>query len=298
MDGPLNSMWVEKYRPTSLEQVALLPEQRTLLESYLKAGEIPHLLLVGPPGSGKTTIAKILINSLDCSVLKMNASKDRGIDIIRDKVGTFAKVMMGGRWKIVFMDEADGLTSDAQNSMRALMEDFNDQTRFILAANYEYKIISPIQSRCTVIQFGETPLKERIEILVKILKAEGIAVDLPIVLGYAERFKDLRDMIGDAQKSVQSHNGVLGKATEVQIAGADIVEWIKKNNWGMIVTTSQNPAFDHRRALVDMFWAVESQVTKPAQWRFSLAKAVHESMWTPDPVVHFLGTCAELIEVK
>lgn len=297
MTDPLDALWVERYRPRSLDQMALSPEHRILLGAYVEKREIPHLLLVGPPGTGKTTTAKILLEKIDCSILKMNASKDRGIDIIRDRVGTFAKVLMGGKWKIVFMDEADGLTPDAQNAMRALMEDYADQTRFILAANYAHKIISPLQSRCTVVEFGETPLKERIMILKTILETEGVPVDLKVVLQYAERFVDLRRMIMSAQKSVLAHSGVLWPASASSATGSDLLTWIKINDWDSLVKASQDPAFDHRRALEDMFWAVDGQTTKPAQRRYILAKAVHESMWTPDPVVHFLGTCSELISL-
>lgn len=293
--NPVETLWIEKYRPRTLAAMALSPEHRVLLESFLQKREIPHLLFTGPPGAGKTTTAKILIDTLQAQALKMNASKDRGIDIIRDRVGTFARMMSMASCKIVFMDEADGLTADAQNSMRALMEDYHDQTRFILAANAGYKIISPLQSRCTIIEFGETPLKERIEILKSILEAEKVLVDLRVLLTYAERYTDLRRMIVAAQTSVAANSGVLRPATEGQFTGAQLIGFLKIGDWDKLVKASQNPQFDHRQALKDMFWAVNGDIAKPAQWRYALAKAVHEGMWTPDPVVHFLGTCAELM---
>ena len=103
--------------------------------------------------------------------------------MIRDRVGTFAKSYGFHRWKVVFLDEADGLTGDAQNSLRNLMEDYYAQTRFIFTANYLHRIIGPLQSRCSCFEFGETPMKERILILKGILEKEGIRVDMPTVLG-------------------------------------------------------------------------------------------------------------------
>lgn len=296
LTSPVESLWVEKYRPRKLDQMALPDEHRNLLQSYLEKGEVPHLLLVGPPGGGKTTTAKILIDSLECEVLKMNASKDRGIDVIRDRIGTFAKTKAWSKWKIVFLDEADGLTPDAQNAMRAMMEDYHDQTRFILAANNGFKIIAPLQSRCVVMEFGESPLKERIQILQKILSAEGAQAEMTVMLGYAEKYSDLRRMIGAAQRSVLANKGVLKPASEQQISGSDLLSWVGAGKWDDLVKASQNPMFEHRRGLEEMFWAVDLKNTKkPAQFRYILAKAVHESMWTPDTVVHFLGTCAELM---
>lgn len=297
-DSPTNSLWVERYRPQTLEEMALDPSHRTLLASFIAAKEIPHLLFTGPPGSGKTTTAKILTGAMECDLMTLNASKDRGIDIIRDRVGTFAKVLSVAKWKVVFLDEADGMTPDAQNSLRNLMEDFHEQTRFIFTANTPSRIIGAIHSRCTSIEFGETPLKERILILQRILTEEKVSFELPTVLGYAERFRDLRKMIMTAQKSVLSNNGALAPATELSVLGKDLLEFILKNDWTALVTVASNGSFDHKRALTDMFWAVGEVpgIKKPATLRLQLAKAVHECQWTPDPIVFFLGTCAEALQ--
>ncbi len=292
----MGMLWVEKYRPRNLESMALDPEHRVLLEEFLAWREIPHLIMAGPPGCGKTTTAKILTNALDCQVLALNASKDRGIDIVRERVGIFARARMGARWKIVFLDEADGMTPDAQNSLRSLMEDFHHQTRFILTANNLMKIISPIQSRCTVLAFGGVPMKERLTVLANVLTCEGVQFDMKDVLSYGEAFSDLRRMINAAQKSVIVNKGVLKPAKENQVYGEALVKLVIANDWGRLVSISADPLFDHRRALQDMFWAVEDAHPQSSTWRFKIAKAVHECSWTPDPVVHFLGLCAELLE--
>src|SRR3954468_14547678 len=140
-------LWTEKYRPTRLEDMAMEEENRRVLQSYIEGGVIPHLLFIGPAGSGKTTISRILVKSLDCSVLSLNASSERGIDTIREKVGSFVQAMLLGAWNVVFMDEADQLTSDAQGAMRNMMESYSERARFIFTGNYGHKIIGPIQSR-------------------------------------------------------------------------------------------------------------------------------------------------------
>lgn len=299
MNQPTSLLWTEKYRPTSLDEMAMAPEQRRLIEVFLEKGEIPHLLFSGPPGCGKTTIAKMLIAKMDCSVLMLNASKERGIEVVREKIGTFAKVYGIGRWKFVFLDEADGLTPPAQDSLRNLMEDFHEQTRFILTANFKNKIIDAIQSRCTPLEFGETPLRERILILKNILEKEECKAEMPVILQYAERYRDLRKMINSAQKSVLANAGVLKPTAEVVYLGEDLLKLVIGQDWSGIVKCSIDSSFDHRRALTDMFWAVTDfkGIAKPSLWRKLLAKSVHETQWTPDQVVHFLGTCAELMEV-
>lgn len=290
-------LWTEKYRPTALEDLALEPETRQLLTEFIEAGEIPHLLLIGPAGSGKTTVARILTSVLDCSTLTLNASSERGIDTVRAKIGGFVSSIMRGRWNIVFLDEADALTSDAQTAMRNMIESHADRARFILTANYGHRIIAPIQSRCQVIIMGQPPLKERCRILMRVLKAEGIAADPKLMLGYAERYPDLRRMLSAVQKAWLGNNRVLPPATEdAEVSGEAMLDMLISKNWTGFRRLTTSGDFDVQQSLRELFWAVPDEHERAGFLRHIIGRGVHETGFTPDPVILFLGVVAEAME--
>ena len=179
----MQDVWVEKYRPRKLADVI---GQRAIVErlsAYVKTRSMPHMLFAGPAGSGKTTCAIALARELygeqwrDC-LIELNASDERGIDIVRGKIKDFARAASfgGADFKVIFLDEADSLTSDAQAALRRTMERYTQTCRFILSCNYSSKIIEPIQSRCAVFRFkllGEGDVKEYLS---RIARAEKIDV--------------------------------------------------------------------------------------------------------------------------
>jgi len=179
----MQDVWVEKYRPRKLADVI---GQRAIVErlsAYVKTRSMPHMLFAGPAGSGKTTCAIALARELygeqwrDC-LIELNASDERGIDIVRGKIKDFARAASfgGADFKVIFLDEADSLTSDAQAALRRTMERYTQTCRFILSCNYSSKVIEPIQSRCAVFRFkllGEGDVKEY---LGRIARAEKIDV--------------------------------------------------------------------------------------------------------------------------
>ncbi|ELZ50394.1 replication factor C small subunit [Halorubrum coriense DSM 10284] len=153
-------IWIEKYRPQTLDDVHGQEEIVERLQSYIAQDDVPHLLFSGPAGIGKTTAATAIAREIygednwRGNFLELNASDQRGIDVVRDRIKGFARSSFGGDFRIVFLDEADSLTDDAQSALRRTMEQFSDNTRFILSCNYSSKIIDPIQSRCAVFRFS------------------------------------------------------------------------------------------------------------------------------------------------
>ncbi|SFF79839.1 replication factor C small subunit [Halopelagius inordinatus] len=153
-------IWIEKYRPQTLDDVYGQEDIVDRLKSYIEQDDLPHLLFAGPAGIGKTTCATAIARAIygddwRGNFLELNASDQRGIDVVRDRIKNFARSSFGGYdYRVIFLDEADSLTSDAQSALRRTMEQFSDNTRFILSCNYSSKIIDPIQSRCAVFRFS------------------------------------------------------------------------------------------------------------------------------------------------
>ncbi|WP_440954440.1 replication factor C small subunit [Methanosarcina sp. Mfa9] len=169
-------IWIEKYRPVRLDQVAGQDETIERLKSYVATKNLPHLLFSGPPGVGKTASAVSIAREIFGEDLwrenftELNASDERGIDVVRNKIKNFAKTapIGGSGFKIIFLDEADALTSDAQSALRRTMERFSNNCRFILSCNYSSKIIEPIQSRCAVYRFrrlSDESIRKRLEFI-------------------------------------------------------------------------------------------------------------------------------------
>ena len=180
----MKEIWTEKYRPKNLDEVVGPKHVTERLKAYVSSNNMPHLLLTGPAGTGKTTCSLALAKEMfgdewKGNFIELNASDERGIDVVRGKIKEFARTAPLGsaEFKIIFMDEADALTSDAQAALRRTMEKFSKICRFILSCNYSSKIIDPRQSRCAVFRFKPLSREDVSEYLNKIVTNEGIQID-------------------------------------------------------------------------------------------------------------------------
>ena len=197
-----HSLWTEKYRPTTLDNYIGNEHLKDTISKYLEENDMNNMILYGPAGCGKTTLAKLLIKNLDCEYIYINSSDERGIETIRDKVSGFASTMSFKPLKVVILDEADFLTIQAQASLRNVIETFSKSTRFILTCNYIERIIDPLQSRCQVLKIVPPNKADIARHLCKILTTEEVNYDTDSVVTIVKKYyPDVRKMLNVCQMS-------------------------------------------------------------------------------------------------
>ena len=195
-----HSLWVEEFRSTSLQDFVGNSSIKESIQYFIDQNDIQNLLLYGPSGTGKTTLAKLIINNINCDHLYINASDERGIDTIREKVVSFASAASFSPLKVVILDEADFLTLTAQASLRNVIETFSRSTRFILTCNFIERVINPIQSRCQTFKILPPSKTQIASHLIQILENKNIEFnlnDLKILVN--QFYPDLRKMLNTAQ---------------------------------------------------------------------------------------------------
>lgn len=246
-------VWMEKYRPTKIDDCILQHSLKDTFKGIVASGELPHMLLCGSAGIGKTTVAKALCNELDYDYLLINASDDRNIDTLRTTVKQFASALsFNGKRKVIILDEADYLNPQSfQPALRGVMEEFSKNCSFILTCNFKNKIIEPLHSRCSVKEF-RIPKEEKRDIIqscylrvVKILENEGVQFDgkalASIVVKY---FPDFRRLLNELQAFSKTHGkideGILTFSGELNVGRlykalkekdyASVREWVVENS--------------------------------------------------------------------
>lgn len=242
-----NSLWVEQYRPKILNDYVGNEHLKGKVSDYIETGDIPHLLFFGKAGTGKTTLAKLIVNSISCDYMVINASDENNVDTVRNKIKGFASTVGFKDLKVIVLDEFDYMGANAQAILRNLMETFSQHCRFILTCNYVEKVIDPIQSRCQTFQVVP-PTKKDVAIQVsKILKSEGIEFNIQDLVPIIDAsYPDIRKIINTCQ--LNSSKGKL-KVDVGSVISSDIktkvVDILKSDN------TKSNKYKDIRKAIAD-----------------------------------------------
>ncbi len=249
-----STIWTEKYRPNDFSEIIGQDEIVARAKAFVKQGNMPHLLLAGPPGVGKTTLSLVMAKKLygdvwRQNVLELNASSERGIDIIRNNVKDFARTKSIGDvpFKICILDEADSLTKEAQQALRRTMENYTATCRFILLANYSSKIIEPIQSRCAVFRFKPLSREQLVKIVEKIAAKEKLKIDgngIDAIIEVSEG--DCRKLENVMQSCAASSNSIT-EATVYSIASAAKPKEIKE----VITLALENRFVEARNKLLE-----------------------------------------------
>ncbi|MBO7205929.1 MAG: replication factor C small subunit [Candidatus Methanomethylophilaceae archaeon] len=230
----MNEIWTEKYRPKSLDDVVGQRHAVERLKAYVESRNMPPLLFTGPAGRGKTTCSLAMAKEMfggewKGNFMELNASDERGIDVVRGKIKEFARTapLGGAEFKIIFMDEADALTSDAQAALRRTMEKFSKICRFILSCNYSSKIIDPIQSRCAVFRFQPVSKDDVRGFLMKIITAENVDIEEDAIEGLVHVARgDMRRAVNSLQVAASLNNRI-DMDTIYQVTGMANPEEVK-----------------------------------------------------------------------
>lgn len=245
-DTKANTLWCERYRPVKLEDYIGNELLKSKVAQYIVDNDIPHLLLYGTAGTGKTTLAKLITKSIPCDCLYLNASSENRIDDVRTKVHSFAANLGFHDRKIIILDEADYITPAAQAALRNLMETFSMNTRFILTCNFQERIIDPILSRSQPFQIVPPNKKEVAALLMRILTTEGVKFDKEGIVAIVQaHYPDIRAVINTAQRGVV--NGTLTLDKQSVLDGD-----VKSKVVDILKSTDRKQAFkDIRQLLAD-----------------------------------------------
>jgi replication-associated recombination protein RarA len=296
-------LWVEKYRPKTLDDLVLADDNRSVLDKFLKEGEIPHLLLEGITGSGKTTVARILTESISCSVLQLNASDDRGIDVVRDRIKPFLQTLSMNKWKVVFLDEADALTPESCFALRSIIEKFSDHGRFIMTANHPEKIHEAVRSRCQEIFFRPLDRKLVTRLLIKILKAEEIEFEpTDVVALIDDYYPDIRKIINQAERRTQGGKMVYSREETLESKLIDLLKDGKLRPIRELVLAIKPDFVQLYRYLFDViagqYSGVELRLSRRQEAAIAIAEYAYRDAIVPDRELQFAACCLKVMELK
>ena len=302
METITHSLWVEKYRPKDLTTYIGNEHLKSKVSIYLESEDVPHLLLYGVAGTGKTTLAKIITNNIDCDYLYINASDENNVDNVRTKIKNFASTIGFRELKVVILDEADFLTPNAQAALRNLMETFSKHCRFILTCNYVERIIDPIQSRCQPYKIVPPSRKEVALQLKNIFETENVTFKLDdLVMIVNAGYPDIRRVINSAQRQVVSGKLKIDTSSVIQNNyKLQLIEHLsnssKLNDIRQLI--ANNSISDYAELYRLLYDDVESYGKgKEAECILNIAEAQYQDVSVVDKEINFMSLIIRLLRI-
>ena len=303
-------IWVEKYRPKTIEECILPEATKKTFQSFLDKGEIPNMLLAGPPGIGKTTVAKALCNELGVDVYVINGSDEgRFLDTVRNNAKNFASTVSltsDAKHKVIIIDEADNTSNDVQLLLRAFIEEFAGNCRFIFTCNYKNKILEPLHSRTTVVEFGikgkerQAIAAEFFKRLQYILGVEGVQYDSKVLVELINKhFPDWRRVLNECQRysvSGKIDAGILSTFSDVAVN--DLIKNLKEKNFPQVrkwvVSNLDNDITVLTRRIYDACYVSLENASVPAAV-LTIAKYQYQSAFVADQEINMLACLTEIM---
>jgi replication factor C small subunit len=294
-----NTLWVEKYRPDILENYIGNENLKETISKYIEQNDIQNLIFYGPAGTGKTTLAKLLVKNINCDFIYINASDERGIETIRDKVSGFASTMSFKPLKIVILDEADFLTIQAQASLRNVIETFSKSTRFILTCNYIERIIDPLQSRCQTLKIIPPSKADIARHLCKVLSQENVNYDTDSVVNIVKKqYPDVRKMLNICQMSSKKGELVVDSQTLVSSNYIDqIIELLPNNkSFKQIRQIIADSNVDDFEALYKaLYERIDEYTTRDAEAIIIIEEYLYHANFRIDKEINVMACIAKLL---
>jgi replication factor C small subunit len=298
-----HSLWVEKYRPDTLEGYIGNDDFKSSLQQWVDTNDVPHLLLYGGAGTGKTTAAKLIVNNINCDYVYINCSDENGIDTIRDKVKSFASAASFKPQKVVIMDEADFLTINAQAALRNIIETFSLTTRFIFTCNFIERIIDPIQSRTIIFELTPPSMQDVAFKCVEILDLEGVTyTKADIVRIIKQTYPDIRKTLNLLQSSIKNKE-LIESRTNINFKQTSdkIIELLKdKNikNFPLIRQLVMDSNIRDYNELYRVLFDRADEFTDSALASLIIADYQYKSVMAPDKEITFSACLSKLLTTK
>ena len=310
MQSKLENIWVEQYRPTAIDDLVVTDENKKIIHKFIEKDEIPNLLFYGHPGTGKTSLAKILVDQLNAEHLLLNCS-EVGIDTVRTTITQFSQTKsFNGKIKVVICDEIDSASSDAQRGLRNTMEENAGYCRYILTSNYINKVIQPLQSRCQTFLLSP-PITGIIKRIGFILKRENISIDddnkKRLVVLIKKLYPDTRKCINEVQKYCLNNNLQLPETNFVDNFAVDILNFIIKSDIlqarKYVIENEANFNADYSsllKAVFDTICNVSLPITslQKKMWLITVGEYMYRSSFVVDPEINFYCLLLALSEIK